>query len=47
MDDRSEHITTSEARAGTTAPKTRYVLAWSLSLIVLAFLVLLVIGWWL
>ncbi|MFN3727856.1 MAG: hypothetical protein ACK4SZ_16310 [Allosphingosinicella sp.] len=41
MDDNREHISTTEARAGTTKPKTRYILIWSLGLIVLAFLILL------
>lgn len=46
MTDDREHLTTVEARAGTTAPKTRYVLARSLALVVVAFAVLLIIGWW-
>ncbi len=46
MDDDRVHLTKVEARAGTTAPKTRYVLAWSLGLTVLAFVALLAIAWW-
>jgi hypothetical protein len=45
MDDDREHLTKVEARAGTTVPKTRYVLAWSLGLTVLVFIALLVIAW--
>jgi hypothetical protein len=45
MNDDREHITTTEARAGTTAPKTRYILGWSIGLIVVAFVILLIIGW--
>lgn len=41
MDDRNSDISTTEARAGTTKPKTRYILFWSLGLVVLAFVMLL------
>jgi hypothetical protein len=45
MNDDREHITKTEARAGTTVPKTRYILGWSIGLIVVAFVILLIIGW--
>jgi hypothetical protein len=37
MQDGPEHITTTEARAGTTPRMTRYVLGWGLVLVVVAF----------
>jgi hypothetical protein len=37
MNDRPEHITTTEARAGTTPRMTRYILGWGLFLVVVAF----------
>ena len=40
MDER-EHITTTDARAGSTPHMTRYILAWGLALVVVAFVVLL------
>ena len=42
MDER-EHITTTDARAGSTPHMTRYILAWGLILVILAFIVLLFI----
>ena len=41
MDDREEHIGTTEARAGTTPHMTRYILPISLALVVLLFALLL------
>ena len=41
MDQDSEHISTTRARAGSTPHMTRYVLVWGLGLVVLIFLVLL------
>ncbi|WP_206185322.1 hypothetical protein [Sphingosinicella sp. CPCC 101087] len=43
MDEDPEHITTTEARAGTTPHMTRYVLVWGIGLVVVAFLILLFI----
>jgi hypothetical protein len=37
-DDGKQHISTTQARAGTTPRMTRYVLGWGLFLVVLAFL---------
>ena len=37
MNDGPEHITTTEARAGTTPRMTRYVLVWGLLLVIVAF----------
>ncbi len=42
MDER-EHITTTDARAGSTPHMTRHILAWGLILVILAFVVLLFI----
>ena len=42
MDDGQEqHISTTEARAGSTPHMTRYILGWGLVLVVIAFLILL------
>jgi hypothetical protein len=41
MDEDPEHITTTEARAGTTPHMTRHVLVWGIGLVVLIFLLLL------
>jgi len=35
--DGSEHIKTEEARAGSTPGMTRYILAWSIALVVVVF----------
>jgi hypothetical protein len=43
MNDGPEHITTTEARAGTTPKMTRYVLGWGLVLVVIAFALILFI----
>jgi hypothetical protein len=40
MDDDRQHISTTEARAGTTPRMTRYVLGWGLFLVVVAFLLI-------
>jgi hypothetical protein len=37
MQDGPEHVTTTEARAGTTPRMTRYVLGWGLLLVIVAF----------
>jgi len=39
----SEHLTTTEGRGGVTPHVTRYVLGWSLGLVILIFVVLLLI----
>jgi hypothetical protein len=36
-----EHISTTEARAGSTPHMTRYILGWGLALVVIIFLILL------
>ncbi len=36
-----EHLTTNEARAGSTPHMTRYILVWGLGLVILAFVILL------
>jgi hypothetical protein len=41
MDDREQHIGTTEARAGTTPHMTRYILPISLGLVVIVFVLLL------
>jgi hypothetical protein len=45
MSENREHITKTEARAGTTKPKTRYVLGFSLGLIIVLFVILLLVAW--
>jgi hypothetical protein len=39
--DESEHLTTNEARAGSTPHMTRYILGWGLGLVIAIFLILL------
>ena len=41
MDDEPEHLTTNEARAGSTPHMTRYILGWGLFLVIAAFIILL------
>ena len=41
MDQEPEHISTTKARGGTTPHMARYVLAWSLILVIAIFLILL------
>jgi hypothetical protein len=41
MDEQSEHISTTDARAGSTPHVTRYVLGWGLGLVIVIFLILL------
>jgi len=41
MDQEPDHISTTQARAGTTPHVTRYVLGWGLGLVILIFLILL------
>ncbi len=43
MHDGPEHITTTEARAGTTPRMTRYVLGWGLALVLIAFALILLV----
>jgi hypothetical protein len=43
MDDKEQHVSTTEARAGTTPHMTRYVLGVGLILIVLLFALLLLV----
>ena len=40
MDREPDHLSTTEARAGTTPHMTRYVLGWGLGLVIVIFLVL-------
>ena len=41
MNDGPEHVTKTEARAGTTPHMTRYILVWGLGLTIVAFAILL------
>ncbi|HST37766.1 MAG TPA: hypothetical protein VLK25_14205 [Allosphingosinicella sp.] len=43
MDDGEQHISTTEARAGSTPHMTRYILVWGLALVVIAFVVVLLV----
>jgi len=43
MNQDSDHISTTRARAGTTPHVTRYVLGWGLGLVILSFLILLIV----
>mgnify|MGYP003576568877 CR=1 FL=1 len=43
MDDREQHISTTEARSGSTPHMTRYILTWGLVLVVIAFLIVLLV----
>jgi hypothetical protein len=43
MNDGPDHISTTEARAGTTPKMTRYVLGWGLALVIVAFALILFI----
>ncbi len=45
MDERPDHISTTEARAGTTPHMTRYILTWGLALVIAAFVILLLFLW--
>jgi hypothetical protein len=40
MDDGRDHISTTEARGGTTPHMTRYVLVWGLFLVIIAFVLI-------
>lgn len=44
MDERPEHLTTTEARAGTTPHMTRYILPISLGLVILLFVIILFVA---
>ncbi len=43
MDEEQQHISKTDARAGSTPHVTRYVLGWGLALVVAIFLILLFI----
>jgi hypothetical protein len=43
MDEEPEHISTTDARAGSTPHMTRYILGWGLGLVIAAFIVVLLI----
>ena len=43
MSDEPEHISTNDARAGSTPHMTRYILGWGLALVIVAFVILLFI----
>ena len=43
MDDETKHISTTQARAGTTPRMTRYVLGWGLFLVIVAFVLVYLI----
>ena len=38
-----EHISTTDARAGSTPHMTRYILGWGLALVVVAFVILMLL----
>ena len=38
-----EHISTNEARAGSTPHMTRYILGWGLALVIVAFVILMLL----
>ena len=44
MQDGPEHVTTTEARAGTTPRMTRYILGWGLFLVIIAFVLVYFLG---
>ncbi len=41
MSDEPEHISTTDARAGSTPHMTRYILGWGLALVIVAFVLIL------
>ncbi len=41
MSDEPEHISTTDARAGSTPHMTRYILGWGLALVIIIFAILL------
>ena len=43
MDDGEQHISTTEARAGSTPHMTRYILSWGLALVIVAFVIVLLV----
>ena len=43
MHDGPDHISTTEARAGTTPKMTRYILGWGLGLVLIAFAIILLV----
>jgi hypothetical protein len=45
MNDSPEHVTTTEARGGTTPRMTRYVLGWGLGLVIIIFALILLLAW--
>ena len=40
-----EHISTNQARAGSTPHMTRYILAWGLGLVIIAFVLIMLFVW--
>jgi hypothetical protein len=43
MSDDREHISTTDARAGSTPHMTRYILGWGLGLVIVAFVVIMLL----
>jgi hypothetical protein len=43
MSDEREHISTNQARAGSTPHMTRYILGWGLGLVIVAFVVIMLL----
>jgi hypothetical protein len=43
MNDGEQHISTTEARAGSTPHMTRYILIWGLALVIIAFVIVLLV----
>ena len=41
-----DHISTNDARAGSTPHMTRYILGWGLALVILAFVVVILLFLW-
>ena len=41
-----DHISTNDARAGSTPHMTRYILGWGLALVILAFAVVILLFLW-
>ena len=44
MNEPAEHLTTTEARGGSTPHMTRYVLGWGLGLVVVIFAIILLVA---
>jgi hypothetical protein len=43
MSDEPEHISTNEARGGSTPHMTRYILGWGLGLVIVAFVIIILL----